>query len=836
MSHNLMQRAITCSHLMAHSSSTVVRDFPEGPGKARLNSRQLQHGNRQQGPVIRDCCDPASHQAPNLTLDRGDETIRSVVGIHYSTCAATPTATEASKGPSGEGESLLNDITTALRRTPRPRDPKPSLSRAPRPFPPPFLSRPSNSFSDALSTHDHSRDRRARVNGEIILGKTNGDDAVYASDYFICANDGVGAWSTRPRGHAGLWSRLILHFWASALRDDLAKLQSAEDKYEPNPVAFLQQAYDNTIKATAEPANWQGTTTASGAQLHFKTLEDGKMNPVVYVTNLGDCQVMVLRPKDEKVIYKTKEQWHWFDCPRQLGTNSPDTPEKNAVMDKVEVRVGDVILAMSDGVIDNMWEHEIVHSVRNSLARWENGEGGKVEGDRTDGANGGMKFAAEELVTAAKVVALDPFAESPFMEHAIEEGLASTGGKLDDISVVAALVTDNDTYHKCTVGHHQNAILESHICVVASPVPFEAWRGFSCGGVGPALTLTSWFVVKALILSRQRKKVRLRQPTFTTQAPVPLPAPSNTTVNHITDRHSERPQPAPYSLKMRGKRSKQYRKLMTQYSQIWGFREPYQCLIDAEMVIDCHKFKYDLVAGLKRTLHGEVKPMISQCEIRKLYLRKAEPEMNTIIEFAKTLERRRCGHLPEDYPEPLPTNECFKAVVDPKGKNVNKHKLVVVCQDDEVRRMLRSIPGVPQIYIKRSVMILEPMASESAEIRAREEKSKYRAGLKGSAPPGAKRKREADDEGDQDGDAKEAKDSDATDAKKKKKKAYGKKEPNPLAVKKAKDASKNAKQGSEPEKKKRKRKHKAPAAEGQAGEDGEAPAPAPAPAPVKEEA
>ncbi|KAF3344786.1 hypothetical protein VD0002_g1478 [Verticillium dahliae] len=289
---------------------------------------------------------------------------------------------------------------------------------------------------------------------------------------------------------------------------------------------------------------------------------------------------------------------------------------------------------------------------------------------------------------------------------------------------------------------------------------------------------------------------------------------------------------------MRGKRSKQYRKLMTQYSQIWGFREPYQCLIDAEMVIDCHKFKYDLVAGLKRTLHGEVKPMISQCEIRKLYLRKAEPEMNTIIEFAKTLDRRRCGHLPEDYPEPLPTNECFKAVVDPKGKNVNKHKLVVVCQDDEVRRMLRSIPGVPQIYIKRSVMILEPMASESAEIRAREEKSKYRAGLKGSAPPGAKRKREADDEGDQDGDGKEAKDSDATDAKKKKKKAYGKKEPNPLAVKKAKDASKNAKQGSEPEKKKRKRKHKAPAAEGQAGEDGEAqePAPAPAPAPVKEKA
>lgn len=75
--------------------------------------------------------------------------------------------------------------------------------RAPRPFPPPFTSPPSASFSDPLSTHHQSRDRRAFVNGELIKGYTNGDDAVYASDFFICTNDGVGAWATRPRGHAG---------------------------------------------------------------------------------------------------------------------------------------------------------------------------------------------------------------------------------------------------------------------------------------------------------------------------------------------------------------------------------------------------------------------------------------------------------------------------------------------------------------------------------------------------------------------------------------------------------------------------------------------------------
>lgn len=78
--------------------------------------------------------------------------------------------------------------------------------RAPRPFPPPFLSPPSGSFSDPLSTHHQSRDKRAFVDGEVIRGWTNGDDAVYASDHFICANDGVGAWSARPRGHAGYLS------------------------------------------------------------------------------------------------------------------------------------------------------------------------------------------------------------------------------------------------------------------------------------------------------------------------------------------------------------------------------------------------------------------------------------------------------------------------------------------------------------------------------------------------------------------------------------------------------------------------------------------------------
>ena len=231
-----------------------------------------------------------------------------------------------------------------------------------------------------------------------------------------------------------LWSRLILHFWA---------LEAKEDRYgdssEPDPVKYLSKAYEHTKDATSKPTEWLGTTTACAALLHTNSAHPP--HPVLYVTQLGDSQILVLRPRDHEVIYKTSEQWHWFDCPRQLGTNSPDTPETNAVLDKVVVEEDDVIIAMSDGVVDNLWEHEIVENVLNNMKKWQaEGSSHVMQSNEESSYAGGMQFVAEELVKAARTIAEDPFAESPYMERAIDEGLSIEGGKLDDISVVAAVV------------------------------------------------------------------------------------------------------------------------------------------------------------------------------------------------------------------------------------------------------------------------------------------------------------------------------------------------------------------------------------------------------------
>jgi hypothetical protein len=80
---------------------------------------------------------------------------------------------------------------------------------------------------------------------------------------------------------------------------------------------------------------------------------------------------------------------------------------------------------MTDGVVDNLWEHEVVSNVLESMEKWHGEKGSDPEkqtyADR-------MRFVAQELVNAARTIAQDPFAESPYMEKAIDEGLSIEGG------------------------------------------------------------------------------------------------------------------------------------------------------------------------------------------------------------------------------------------------------------------------------------------------------------------------------------------------------------------------------------------------------------------------
>lgn len=299
--------------------------------------------------------------------------------------------------------------------------------RPSRPFPPPFVSHPSTSFSDPLTTHFQSQDRRRpKLGNELIRGLTNGDDAILASEVLLGVNDGVGAWATKPEGHAALWSRLILHFWALECERQAPRTDT------PDTVGYLQKAYEETTAATK---HWLGTTTSATALLH-NDAQQTSVKPVLYVTNIGDCQIVVIRPRDKKVLFKSREQWHWFDCPYQLGTNSRDQPRKDAVLSIIELEEEDIVLAVSDGVTDNLWNHEVVDNILESIEKWESGDIGNYASEKDADLAACMVFAARRLLNAALAIALDPSADSPYMEKAIDEGLTIEGGKMDDISVV----------------------------------------------------------------------------------------------------------------------------------------------------------------------------------------------------------------------------------------------------------------------------------------------------------------------------------------------------------------------------------------------------------------
>jgi U3 small nucleolar RNA-associated protein 23 len=175
--------------------------------------------------------------------------------------------------------------------------------------------------------------------------------------------------------------------------------------------------------------------------------------------------------------------------------------------------------------------------------------------------------------------------------------------------------------------------------------------------------------------------------------------------------------------------------------------------------------------------------VITQCSIRHLYAAKNEDGIKKAIDLAQTLERRRCGHHPDNYPEPLSAEECIKSVVDPRDNGNNKHCYVVASQSLDLRRLMRQVKGVPLVYVKRAVMVMEPMADQTEDFRQAEEKRKFRSGLKNKA--GEKRKRDDEvEEGDK-ADGVDKGDRSEPEPKPKKKKR-GPKEPNPLAVKKRK--------------------------------------------------
>ncbi|KAK2765448.1 hypothetical protein FQN54_008301 [Arachnomyces sp. PD_36] len=249
---------------------------------------------------------------------------------------------------------------------------------------------------------------------------------------------------------------------------------------------------------------------------------------------------------------------------------------------------------------------------------------------------------------------------------------------------------------------------------------------------------------------------------------------------------------------MRAKRSKKYRKLMQQYEHTFGFREPYQVLVDSNFLRQVYSFKMDLIPALERTLQGKVKPMITKCSLATVISSsagKSNPNPHyrpPHLPPPTVLPLRHCSHNEDS--KPIDEVECLLSLLSPNAEvKKNKEHYILATADagipgddgqknnkqtftprNEIKHGARAIPGVPIIYVKRSVMILEPLSGPSENVREGVERGKLRTGVSSTAPTTGKRKRDGD----------EGEGENAGKTEKKKKERGGKKVsgPNPLSM------------------------------------------------------
>jgi len=220
-----------------------------------------------------------------------------------------------------------------------------------------------------------------------------GEDAHFISDdnNVIGVADGVGGWEALGVD-SGLYSRSLMNHACISANSGIK-----------NPAELLKIAHERCLDI-------QGSTTAC-----IISLIDNK----IHAANLGDSGFLIIRKGN--LIFKTKEQQHYFNCPFQIGS-SRDMPEDAQRIVVEDVQPGDIIVACTDGVFDNLFTEAIVRIVNDSLLL-------------------DPPAIAQRLAAAAHTIGCDPSAFTPFQDGAQKTGQLWQGGKLDDISCVVAKVS-----------------------------------------------------------------------------------------------------------------------------------------------------------------------------------------------------------------------------------------------------------------------------------------------------------------------------------------------------------------------------------------------------------
>ena len=211
------------------------------------------------------------------------------------------------------------------------------------------------------------------------IGPTNGGGAMYLAD-------GVGGFNEQGVD-PGLYARVLTYEAAKAFDAASRRTRSAPR----SPVKLIQRG------AGGRPS-CPGASTMRPRRV--RRHEDQR------AANLGDSGFRVVRGGE--VVFATPAQEHYFNCPYQLGYEplSEDTDvAEDADEFEFTVKPGDLVVAGSDGLFDNVFDDEIA--------------AGRHRRRRSSVAGAGALSAARAVRRgssrrSARKHAEDPLFESPY--------------------------------------------------------------------------------------------------------------------------------------------------------------------------------------------------------------------------------------------------------------------------------------------------------------------------------------------------------------------------------------------------------------------------------------
>ncbi|KII88511.1 hypothetical protein PLICRDRAFT_30007 [Plicaturopsis crispa FD-325 SS-3] len=248
--------------------------------------------------------------------------------------------------------------------------------------------------------------------------------------------DGVGGW-VESGVDPSLFSQALMYHahrysrgaWAG--EPEIDPTQDYQDReevegWEMTPYECLDLAYGGVLRERYVQA---GSSTACLINMNAAS-------GVLRSANLGDSGFYIIR--GSQVIYQQPVQTHFFNCPKQL-TKLPTNTRKfrGACMDspseaaqyEVNLRDGDIVLAYTDGLTDNVFPSELT-SIISLVARKGGPEAEQVQ------------TMADRIVDYARQCMGDRKRVSPFQKEAARMGLYYRGGKIDDVTVLLALVKE----------------------------------------------------------------------------------------------------------------------------------------------------------------------------------------------------------------------------------------------------------------------------------------------------------------------------------------------------------------------------------------------------------